>query len=100
MPEYPRLFEELTLPVAMKHLEPPIGFYTSQIGPLNQVVHLWGFDSLDAMQRGRQVLATDPDFAKYLELITGLVAEQLRYFNAAMAKSFKRTMNGRSVVVR
>jgi len=39
-------------------------------------MHLWGFDSLDAMRRGREVLAAEPDFAKYLELTTGLVAAQ------------------------
>ena len=76
MPEYLRLFEELALPVALRHWGAPIGFYTTQIGPLNQVVHLWGFDSLEAMQRGRDVLGADPDFAKYLELTTGLVVAQ------------------------
>ena len=68
MPEYLRL--------SLRHWGPPLGFYTSQIGPLNQVVHLWGFDSLDAMQRGRDAIAADPDFAKYAELTTGLVVAQ------------------------
>ena len=76
MPEYLRLFEELALPAAIRHWGSPLGFYTSQIGPLNQVVHLWGFDSLDAMQRGRDAIAADPDFAKYAELTTGLVVAQ------------------------
>jgi len=76
MPEYLRLFEELALPAALRHWGPPLGFYTSQIGPTNQVVHLSGFDSLDAMQRGRDAIAADPDFAKYAELTTGLVVAQ------------------------
>jgi hypothetical protein len=41
MPEYLKLFEELALPVALKHLGQPLGYYVTQIGPLNQVVHLW-----------------------------------------------------------
>jgi hypothetical protein len=44
MPEYLKLFEELALPVALKHLGEPLGYYVTQIGPLNQVVHLWRFD--------------------------------------------------------
>jgi hypothetical protein len=45
MPEYLKLFEELALPVALKHLGEPLGYYVTQIGPLNQVVHLWKFDN-------------------------------------------------------
>jgi len=76
MAEYLRLFEELALPAALRFWGPPLGFYVTQIGPLNQVVHLWGFESLDAMQKGRAALAADPDFIKYLELTTGLVVAQ------------------------
>jgi hypothetical protein len=36
----------LALPVALKHLGEPLGYYVTQIGPLNQVVDLWKFDNL------------------------------------------------------
>ena len=30
-----------------------MGYYTSHIGPLNQVLHLWRYDSLAEMERKR-----------------------------------------------
>jgi hypothetical protein len=51
MPEYLKLFEELALPVARRHLGEPLGYYVTQIGPLNQVVHLWAFESLADMEQ-------------------------------------------------
>jgi hypothetical protein len=54
MPQYLKLFEELALPLALKYLSEPLGYYVTQIGPLNQVVHLWGFENLaDMEQPGR-----------------------------------------------
>lgn len=34
------VFDRLAMPVRIETLGPPIGFYTSTVGPLNQVVHL------------------------------------------------------------
>ena|SRR5277367_4441175 len=76
MPKYLKLFEELALPVALKHFGPPLGFYVTQIGPLNQVVHLWGFESLADLEQRQAALAADPDFAKYLAATEGLVVAQ------------------------
>jgi hypothetical protein len=76
MPKYLKLFEELALPVALKHFGPPLGFYVTQIGPLNQVVHLWGFESLADLEHRQAALAADPDFAKYLAATDGLIVAQ------------------------
>lgn len=40
------LYEQAALPLQKKYLGHMIGFFVSELGPLNQVVHLWGFDSL------------------------------------------------------
>ena len=76
MPEYLKLFEELALPVALRHLGEPLGYYVTQIGPLNQVVHLWAFDNLADLEQRHAGLAGDPDFAKYLAATEGLVVAQ------------------------
>jgi len=76
MPEYLKLFEELVLPVALKHLGEPLGYYVTQIGPLNQVVHLWGFENLTDLEQRHATLAGDPDFGKYLAATEGLVVAQ------------------------
>jgi hypothetical protein len=76
MPQYLRLVEELALPVARRHFGEPLGYYVTQIGPLNQVVHLWGFESLADLEQRQAAVAGDPEFAKYLAATEGLVVAQ------------------------
>ena len=76
MPQYLKLFEELALPVARRHFGEPLGYYVTQIGPLNQVVHLWGFESLADLEQRQAAVAGDPEFAKYLAATEGLVVAQ------------------------
>jgi hypothetical protein len=61
-----KLYEECGLPVQLRHLGNLIGFFQTEIGPLNQVVHLWGFDTLEERQRRRAAMATDPDWQEFL----------------------------------
>jgi hypothetical protein len=60
MPEFIEVFDRLAMPILLEHLGAPLGFYTSSIGPLNQVVHLWGYDSLDDFERRSQARDGDP----------------------------------------
>ena len=76
MPQYLKLFEELALPVARRHFGEPLGYYVTQIGPLNQVVHLWGFESRAELEQRQAAVAGDPEFAKYLAATEGLVVAQ------------------------
>jgi hypothetical protein len=76
MPQYLKLFEELALPLALKYLGKPLGYYVTQIGPLNQVVHLWAFENLADLEHRHAALAGDPGFAKYLTATDGLVVAQ------------------------
>ena len=76
MPQYLKLFEELALPLALKYFGEPLGYYVTQIGPLNQVVHLWGFENLADMEQRQAALAGDPGFTKYLTATDGLVIAQ------------------------
>ena len=76
MPQYLKLFEELALPVARRHFGEPLGYYVTQIGPLNQVVHLWAFENLADMEQRHAALTGDPGFAKYLTATDGLVVAQ------------------------
>jgi len=76
MPEYLKLFEELALPIQLRHIGPPVGYYTAEIGALNQVVHLWGFDSLADMEARRTARNADPGWPAYLAASAHLVLAQ------------------------
>jgi hypothetical protein len=69
-------FEQLAMPILRRHLGTPLGFYVSSIGPLNQVVHLWGYDSLADFERRSAARDADPDFAPYLQATRDLVVAQ------------------------
>lgn len=74
--EYLRIFEEVGLPVQLKHLGKLIGYYQVEIGPQDQVVHLWAYDSLADMENRRANRNADPEWTRFLSLTEGLVRSQ------------------------
>ena len=50
-----------------RHQGQPIGYYVSEIGPLNQITTLWAYDSLDERVERRRGLFQDPAWIGYLE---------------------------------
>lgn len=70
--EFLALYEQLALPLQRKYLGHPIGFFVTEVGPLNQVVHLWGFDSLAERERRRHEMEGDPGWAVYRQRLREL----------------------------
>ena len=58
VPEYEGHFAE-ALPVRLKY-SPLVAFWHVEIGPLNQVLHLWRYDSLQERADVRAAAAKDP----------------------------------------
>ncbi|MTH36613.1 NIPSNAP family protein [Paracoccus limosus] len=84
MGEFLEVFDRLAMPVLIRTLGAPIGFYTSTVGTLNQVVHLWAYRDLADMEARWQARDTDPDFAEYLRASGHLiVAQEDRLLRAA-----------------
>ena len=69
-----QLYESYGLPVQERHLGGLIGFFVTEIGTLNQVVHLWRFESLEDRQQRRAAMAKDPDWAEFLRRNAELAA--------------------------
>lgn len=76
MPAYLALFEELALPVMRRHGMELAGYYLSQIGPLNQVVHIWRYASLADLESKRARRDADPDWSAFLSRTEGMVLMQ------------------------
>jgi hypothetical protein len=53
-----------------------LGCYVVEVGPLNQVVHLWGFEDFEDRTARRARLANDPRWRNYLNEAAGLVVQQ------------------------
>ena len=53
-----------------------IGFFYTEIGSLNQVIHLYGYDTYEDRERRRNLLANNECFLKYLEKVKELILSQ------------------------
>ena len=74
MARWLKKYEADGLPLQKKHLGRPLGFFTTEIGNLHQVVLLWIFDSLDDRDRRRTAMSADPEWQKYMEEIWAMNA--------------------------
>lgn len=84
MGEFLDVFNRLAMPVLLQTLEHPLGFYTSLVGPQNQFVHLWAYESLADYERRSQARDSHPGFAAYLAASEHLiVAQETRLVRAA-----------------
>ena len=66
------LYEREALPLQKKYLGHLVGFFVSEVGPLNQVVHLWAFDSLAERERRRKAMEEDPLWPGYVDALREL----------------------------
>jgi hypothetical protein len=64
--EWVDYYAEHGFPVQERHLGRCIGFFTTEIGTLNQIVHLWAYDNLAHRETARAKMAQDPDWHKFV----------------------------------
>lgn len=76
MPEFIDVFNRLAMPILLNTLGHPLGFYVSQVGPLNQFVHLWAYESLADYERRSLARDRHPDFPAYLAASEHLIVAQ------------------------
>ncbi len=62
--------------VQTEHLGLPIGYYTTEVGDLNQVVHLWSYADMADRERRRANLESDPRWLAYRRKAAGQVVQQ------------------------
>ena len=60
VPVFLKLYEDEGMDIQVKILGKMMGYFYTEFGPLNQIVHMWGYDSLDdRMIRRRKLLASE-----------------------------------------
>ena len=69
LPAFLQVYEEKGFAPQREILGPPVGWYTAEIGELNQVVHLWAYASLDDRDSRRKKLYENAQFKEYLAAI-------------------------------
>ena len=91
MPEFLDVFDRMAMPILLETLGHPIGFYTSLVGPQNQFVHLWAYESLADYEARSRARDMHPDFPAYLQASAHLItAQETRLIRAADLPSVGR----------
>ena len=75
VPAYIKAVQDEGLAIQKRHLGQLIGYFTTDIGMLNQIVHLWAFDSLDDRDSRRAALLMDPEWQAFLPRLQALIEE-------------------------
>lgn len=74
--DYLLLYETEGFAIQKRILGRLVGYYRSEIGDLNQVVHLWAYLDLDERQQRRAALLEDPGFKAYVQKLLPLLVRQ------------------------
>jgi hypothetical protein len=69
MNDFVALYKEFAWPLQQKYLGRCLGWFTTVEGPLNRVVHLWGFESQGDRDARRKAMAADPAWQVYLKRV-------------------------------
>lgn len=76
IPEYFALYEAKGMVPQRRYLPCMLGYYASEMGDLNEVIHLWGHESLDAREFNREQMKADPEFQAYWHEVREIVVAQ------------------------
>ncbi len=77
LPLYVKAYVDEGHAIQIGHLGKPLGWYTCHdIGPLNQIVHLWQYDDLADRERRRAAMMADPAWLAYLAKVVPYMDHQ------------------------
>jgi NIPSNAP len=76
VPEYFKQYQNEGMAVQLKHLPHMVGYYFTEVGTLNSIVHLWAYESLDERDKRRAGMSADPAWQAYLAKIRPLIERQ------------------------
>ena len=74
--EYLKHYESEGMAVQLRHLPHMVGYYFTEVGPQNMIIHLWAYDDLNQRERCRAALQADPAWQAYLPKVRSLMVSQ------------------------
>lgn len=73
---YVKAYAEEGLAIQKPILGRLVGYYTTEFGPLNQVIHMWAYESLAERSERRAKLFADAGWLNYLGKVRGFISTQ------------------------
>ena len=84
VPEYLKLYQEEGMPIQTKYLPAMVGYYFTEVGTMNLVVHMWAYEDLKQRSELRAKMQADPGWQAYVKKIHGLIqSQETRIMNPA-----------------
>jgi hypothetical protein len=82
--QYLALYQAEGLATQTRILGKLVGYYSTEIGDVNQVVHLWAYDSFEERMKRRGALFADPTWLAYIPKIAPmLISQESKILNPA-----------------
>jgi hypothetical protein len=81
---YLKLYEAEGLATQTRILGRLLGYYSSETGDVNQVIHLWAYEDFAERQKRRAALFADLDWLAYIpKIVPLLVSQESKILNPA-----------------
>jgi hypothetical protein len=74
--EYLELYEAEGLEIQRRILGRLVGYYRTDTGALNQIIHMWAYEDLNEREDRRRALLQDADFRRYVKKMLPLLQSQ------------------------
>ena len=69
VPDFLKCYEAEGMEVQLSILGRMVGYYSTEVGPLNQIVHMWAYDDLADRTQRRARLAADPRWLAFVDKV-------------------------------
>jgi hypothetical protein len=76
VPDYLKLYQEEGLALQTSLLPAMAGYYFTEVGTLNMIVHMWAYEDLKQRAECRARMAADPAWQAYVKKVQPLVLHQ------------------------
>ena len=77
VPAYFKLYEAEGMAIQREILGRNLGYYSTEVGPsINQVVHLWAYDSFEDRVARRKSLGADTGWQAYVQKVRPMILAQ------------------------
>ena len=76
VPEYFKLYETEGMPTQLKHLPHMVGYYVTEVGMQNLIIHQWAYEDLNQREKCRASMQADPAWQAYVAKIRPLIVTQ------------------------
>jgi len=76
VPDFLKHYQEEGMALQTRHLPAMVGYYFTEIGPLNMIIHMWGYEDLNHRAQCRAKMLADPEWQAYVKKVQPLLVNQ------------------------